>query len=269
MDLRRALRWYGGKLMRVGRPKRFTVNGTPVVIHHRATIAHFNTIAQCFQLRQYEIPELGANLRAKTQAYYQAILARGATPLIIDAGANIGAAALWHAAMYPAAHIVAVEPATDNVILLRQNCTTPNIDIRAAAIGPHDGTITLTDPGVGADSYRTVDDPSRGYEVPLISIASIMKDYPSPAYEPFILKVDIEGAEQQLFSGDPDGLAQFPVVAMEPHDWMLPGQQTSVPFFHFHASQKRDFSYHQENLFSFSPALVATKTGRTGPASQS
>ena len=43
-------------------------------------------------------------------------------------------------------------------------------------------------------------------------------------------KIDIEGFESDLFADNLDWLDRFAVVAIEPHDWMFPGQGTSLSF---------------------------------------
>ena len=257
MDVRRTARWYWGKLKRVDRPLKFIVNGQSVTVQHSGSIANRNAISQCFEDHQYEIPETGVDYRLKVRDLYARIVRDGGIPLIIDAGANIGASALWFRAQYPEAMIVAIEPATDNLKWLRVNCAGARFDIRGAAIGPEDGETTLTDPGAGADSYRTGGSGLPGYTVPVVSVATILAQHPGTV--PFILKADIEGAEQHLFRGDPAVLAQFPIIAVEPHDWMLPGEGTALSFFGFHTAAKRDFSYHSENIFSLDYAKLAER----------
>ncbi len=93
-----------------------------------------------------------------------------------------------------------------------------------------------------------------------------MASRPDDRFEPFILKVDIEGAEKALFNQDWDLLDRFGVVVMESHDFMLPGQLTSSSFFAFHSSHRRDFLYNRENLFSIAyERLAAPSTlGKSG-----
>ena len=67
---------------------------------------------------------------------------------------------------------------------------------------------------------------------------------------PFLLKIDIEGAEEELFSQNTDRLAAFPLIIIELHDWMLPGRASSRPFLRWHAEQDRDFVLAGENVFS-------------------
>ena len=43
---------------------------------------------------------------------------------------------------------------------------------------------------------------------------------------------------------------RFPLIVFEPHDWMLPGQLSSLDFFRFHASAGREFAMNNENIAS-------------------
>jgi len=67
---------------------------------------------------------------------------------------------------------------------------------------------------------------------------------------PFILKIDIEGAEKELFDHSLEIIAAFPLIIFEPHDFYMPGARTASPFFRFHAETGRDFAFHYENIFS-------------------
>jgi FkbM family methyltransferase len=206
-------------------------------------------VDQCFTEAQYDVP-WGAHGEYAAQLYRE-IVASGRTPLIVDCGANIGASVLWFSARYPEAHIVAVEPAPDNFALLRKNCASVNADLRQAGIGGVDGMARLSQKFGGEMGYRVIEE-SDGVEVKVLSLATLMASKPATQFTPFLLKVDIEGAEKSLFTGPAAVLDQFPIIIMEPHDWMLPGQQTSVEFFRFHARAGREFSMRNENVVSIS-----------------
>ncbi len=77
-----------------------------------------------------------------------------------------------------------------------------------------------------------------------------------PARTPFILKIDIEGGEADLFDDEPEVFARFPVLIIELHDWMLPRGGTSRPFLRWHAAQDRDFVHIGENVFSLCNTLL-------------
>ena len=52
----------------------------------------------------------------------------------------------------------------------------------------------------------------------------------SGAAFPFIVKIDIEGAEADVFASDTDWFNETPVVIVELHDWLMPKQGTAAEF---------------------------------------
>lgn len=198
---------------------------------------------QIFFNRDYAIDRL--QRCADIKAWYQAC----EDPIIIDAGANIGAASVWFALTYPKAKILAVEPERTNYELLNVNSGGfPSIVPVNAAISATSGSLYLIDPGSGAWGYRTADRPDKSsYRVNALTLEEIMAKEKGT---PFILKIDIEGAESDLFSRSCDDLDRFPLLIIELHDWMLPGECTSRNFLKWHAQTNRDFVQFGENVFS-------------------
>jgi FkbM family methyltransferase len=217
-------------------------------------------VAQCFHQNQYDFP-VGVHGQL-TQRRYEDILASGAQPLIIDCGANIGASVLWFSARYPKAHIVAIEPAADNFELLCINAAGLDVDLRQAGIAPVDRESHLDGSFGKAMGYRTNDHAS-GPVVQMLSIATILAEKAPSRYVPFLLKIDIEGAEKPLFAGDCSAISLFPLIILEPHDWLIPGQRTSSEFFAFHAAAGREFCMKDENIASiaFDSSLAEAKEG--------
>jgi FkbM family methyltransferase len=184
--------------------------------------------------------------------------AAGLRPLIVDCGANIGAASMYFSQAFPDARIVSVEPASDNFDLLWRNVDPLRVRSVQAAVASRPGSLAVRDPGAGAWAYRTGAEEAAGTvigEVDAITIEQILED--EPGTTPFILKVDIEGAESDLFSANTEAISRFPVVIIELHDWMLPGEGTSQSFLRWHLDQEREFVHHGENVFSLSPRAAA------------
>jgi FkbM family methyltransferase len=223
-----------------------TSNGRTFTILHRRTYADQHVVKQCFAEGQYNMPH--AEYRLQLQQVYDQIVASGRTPLIIDCGANIGCSVLWFLSRYPKAHLLAFEPAPDNFDLLSKNCAGLDVDLRQAGVSSTDGAAHLSDPGEGGWGYRT--DGDTGVEVPMLALAPLLAAKIEAGYVPFLLKIDIEGGEKTLFASNTTPLNQFPMIIIEPHDWMLPGQGSSIEFFRFHAAAGREFCMNNENVYS-------------------
>jgi FkbM family methyltransferase len=186
----------------------------------RGRDSDIDTLRCIFGRRDYEIPS--APVRDRVMARYRAILDSGKRPVIIDAGANIGAAALWYARLYPDAIILAVEPDPVTVAMLERNVARfPNIRIVAAALGSVAGQVELV-PGGSSDATRTVRAES-GLKV--TTIADLVESVAEGV--PLIAKIDIEGFEADVFAENTGWISDFYAIAVELHDWMLPGQRSS------------------------------------------
>lgn len=216
-----------------------------VTIHHRGSRADRGVVEQIFLAKDYDLsrfrryPEI-------VECYEQC-----ANPLIVDCGANIGASAFWFATAYPRANVCAIEPEQSNFELLRQNCRDQRVLPVQGAVASRSGVLQLSDPGEGEWGFRTGagEKGTLLYEVPAYTVADLVAMRPGT---PFILKIDIEGAEQDLFKSSPSVIDSFPILIIELHDWMLPRSASSRPFLQWHAAHDRDFVFHGENVFSFS-----------------
>ena len=216
-------------------------------------------IWQCFVGNQYEVPKV-PNVPPfhyeAVQAFYSDIIQSGKKPLIIDCGANMGASALWFNTRYPGSTIVAVEPAASNVTLLRDNCDgKTNISVVDAGVGSENGQAFLQDSGGGHWGYQT-SEKQTSKPVDIIALSTLIENNLNGETTPFILKIDVEGAEKSLFDHSLDLIAAFPVIIFEPHDFYMPGARTASPFFRFHADAGRDFAFGYENVFSLDMASL-------------
>ena len=182
-------------------------------------------LRQIFVNCDYEI----ANDAAKRviERRYRAILGEGRTPLIIDAGANIGLAALWYSRLYPDAAIVCVEPDPANFKMLAINTAlVKNISRLHAAIGSSPGNVDIrNDTGL---SWAPATARSDSGSVPIGTVDDITRSVLNSTI--FIAKIDIEGFEEDLFSENLGWLDDVCAVFIEPHDWMKPHGRTSRSF---------------------------------------
>lgn len=178
---------------------------------------------QIFANKDYDLsrfPQLSTIMSA-----YQSILNKGQIPILIDAGANIGAASIWFSRLFPRAHILAIEPDADNVELCRMNTgDLPNVKVIAAAVGSTSGHVSLNNPTKRAWSVETIRDD--GGNVTVLTVAEIVSQVKgSPKL--FLVKIDIEGFEDDLFAKNTEWVNETDVLIVEPHDWKYPGKGTS------------------------------------------
>ena len=151
--------------------------------------------------------------------------------------------------MYPKVTVTAVERQRENFRLLEENSKGAKVSLVNAAVAAKPGKLQLFGPGDGgAFSIIAGGKGKKLYEVPALSIDELLA---SQNGTPFILKIDIEGAEQDLFTANGKTIDQFPVVIIELHNWMLLGTASSRPFLQWHAARDRDFVFHGKNVFSF------------------
>jgi len=179
---------------------------------------------------------------------YEGIVGSGRECLIIDCGANIGVSAKYFALEYPQATVIAIEPNRENKLSAERNCSgLDNVEIREGAIGSSAGWVELLDNNVESNSFQTVhSDDDSGIKV--FTIERILDEFKNA--ELFIVKIDIEGFEKDLFSSNTGWIKQCFLLMIELHDWMMPKHGTSESFLRAISAEKRDFVYRNENIFS-------------------
>ena len=187
-----------------------------------------SVLRQVFVRKDYDLGKITHTERVIS--IYDKIIQSGRTPIIIDAGANIGAASIWFSEMFPEAAIVSVEPDESNAALCLMNCTNrPNIDVVQAAIGSRSGAVTLKRSVEDGRSWGVQTERDNQGSTQIVTIADLMRKYDHNGTL-FLVKIDIEGFEKDLFQSNTEWLSQAPIIIIELHDWMLPGQRTSGPF---------------------------------------
>jgi FkbM family methyltransferase len=143
---------------------------------------------------------------------------------VIDLGANIGLATRFFAARYPACTILAVEPHHGNYKLLCKNlaelvragrCETLRAAVwdrksRLAVAAPPEGDVYY----YGMFVHETLEEGSE--VVDGMTVTELIERSGFPEVD--LLKVDIEGAEVNLFRGELSWLRQVQTIAIEFHE---------------------------------------------------
>lgn len=155
--------------------------------------------------------------------------------LIVDAGANIGLTSALFANQFPEAKIVAIEPMAENVGLLAENVRPyPNVQVLHAAVWNRSGTVNLvthddSNKFLGHWGIRVREGPTfdASKAVRAVTILEVLINSGFPVID--ILKIDIEGAEVDIFNKDARlWLSRTNVLIIELHDRFRPGCREAV-----------------------------------------
>lgn len=139
----------------------------------------------------------------------------GTGKVFIDLGANIGMTALFFHAFYNPALLICVEPAGENFELLVKNAGhLPNIQTINAAVMNSEGWVRIKKEVLHYNNKAemSVEDAST---VKAVTIGSLYTQYVLD--EVAVLKIDIEGAEEAVFSTDDRFLDNTNKVLIEIH----------------------------------------------------
>lgn len=146
-----------------------------------------------------------------------------AEPIILDAGANVGATGVWWVAHHPGATLHCFEPEPANFALLQANLgDRPRVGLHQVALGEEEGTANLHVAEHGA--MHTMADASVGtseVEVPVWRLDRFLERHDLPRVD--ILKLDVEGFEMEVLRGFGERLRDVGIIAGEVHeDWVDP-----------------------------------------------
>ncbi|HRH49273.1 MAG TPA: FkbM family methyltransferase [Panacibacter sp.] len=170
---------------------------------------------------------------------------------IIDAGANIGLASIYFSLLFPKATIISIEPEESNFVLLKENTKAyPNIECIKAGIWHKNEPIYITNPETLAAGFMVEKDSNKNDVVMLngITINSILELKKWSSID--ILKMDIEGAEKEVFSAiDIYWLSKVKLLIIELHDRYKEGTTKAL----FKAIDQFEYKayFHHENIFIF------------------
>lgn len=168
--------------------------------------------------------------------------------LILDCGGNIGCASVFFANIYPEAQIYAVEPEKMNFKMLTYN-TVFYDKVRPinSALWDKETFIKIADESVDTNAYMTIettaDDPQA------LRTTTVSKLLAESGFDEIdLLKIDIEGAEKEVFSAPnvDEWLAKVKVLVIELHDRMKKG--CSRAFFTAMSKYDWHFEFRGENL---------------------
>lgn len=216
----------------------------------RRNVSDLATFWQVMVKEEYSIASFPQKKRLLEK--YSERVAAGQRPLIVDCGANVGCAAVWFASKFEHAQVIAVEPDADNFAMLVANARPySNIKCVRGAVWTGRGQLVVTNREGGAAGLRVTEvaeidglQPVEAYSLEDILMMSSTN-------APMIVKIDIEGAEAQLFEANTDWVARTDLIIVELHDWLIPWGGTSRPLMRCVSQIPFDYVFQGENFFFF------------------
>ena len=187
-------------------PETVTVDltGTKIKIRLRTSSSDIDVFEQIFIDEDYRC---GVDFEPKT---------------ILDAGANIGLSAVYFSITFPGADIIALEPEDTNYEFLEYNteefpCITPI----KKALWYKNTRLNITNPNEPSFSFSVTENDSFQGPVEGVTVDALMQEYGLETID--ILKIDIEGAEKEIFAEKPAWVSRVRMIFIELHDSKKPG----------------------------------------------
>lgn len=170
-------------------------------------------------------------------------------PLIIDAGANVGASTVYFAFAFPKSQLISIEPEASNFHLLTTNTADLPVECVHSMVAASNEILDVTDPGNEFPDGLTT-----------LSSASINEIYERKAGTtlPFIVKIDIERCKGELFATNTEWVPRTPVIIVQLGDHLIPGTEKSRAFLEYITDCNRDFVYVQDSVFSIDREIISS-----------
>lgn len=216
----------------------------------RPTRSDYSIFWQCVVREQYDIAQYPHHERLLARA--RSLQAAGRVPVVVDGGGNIGMSLRIFARDYPFAHVVSVEPDADNLRVLSANArelSSPNTVVHGA-VASQSGHCRVIRRDRGSAMLMTercaATDPEavRTHSVPEL-VAMV------PGGAPWIIKLDIEGGQDELFSQNTDWIAEADLIILELDDIVFPWSGSSISFFRAIAPHRFDYLLGGEHILCF------------------
>ncbi|MEX0643456.1 MAG: FkbM family methyltransferase [Pirellulales bacterium] len=197
---------------------RLTVNRMPVTVF--ITPPHLGALRGVFLDNEYNLSKVLPDIRPAT---------------ILDLGANVGMAAVYLHALYPDVHIACVEPDPRNLKLLEQTIATNrvNVTLVQGAVAAEAGRLRLRmgdNPTCSALETSPMHKLDSSVEVDVFTVPQLLERLGWKSVD--LLKVDIEGTEQELFARNNNWLHKVGAIVLEIHPNTSPEEigEYLVPF---------------------------------------
>ena len=148
-------------------------------------------------------------------------------PLIIDCGSNIGSSSEYFKRCYRNGQIIMIEPDINNFKFSKKNTSIEDRFLMNNAISSDEKSLKFSNLSEDNRAYKIMDDGN--IDIKSTTVENILK-ITGNGFKPFLIKIDIEGFEKDLFLKNYQWIEFFDVIMIELHDWMLPNKNNSYNF---------------------------------------
>lgn len=209
------------------------------------------TVHEIFSAEHYNLKNF--KIFEHIQNYYKYILDKNFSPLIIDCGSNIGSSTIYFYKLFPSSKLISIEPDLESYEFSKRNLLNKNTFLINKAVSSENLELKFLSDKNDNRASKVSD---KGDQlISSITINEILKNDKFKNSLPFLIKIDIEGFEENLFSKNFEWIDEFKIIIIELHDWMLEKKTNSFNFFSaitkvMNEKHKRDFLILGENLIS-------------------
>lgn len=191
---------------------RYKKNSRNFPVWFRNHTTDYTTLISCFE-----------------KGYHRPLHPLSAQPVILDLGANVGYTMLDFKHSYPGSRVYGVEMDEKNFELCKTNLKgLTSAEVIHAAVWYEDAQVEY-DADAAADAFTIgkISEPSKKKTVPAFSMPTLFARW-GLEYVDYV-KVDIEGAEKQLFElGDASWLERVGQISIELHGTFSPQEMSEV-----------------------------------------
>lgn len=150
----------------------------------------------------------------------------GEVKTIVDLGAHIGLTSLYFKSLFPEAQIFSIEPVPGNFKLLKKNCETNGFHwtLISKCIGSENKKVKFSLDALSNQYSLTrnvskKEGESNFIEIEMITMNDIIREFNINQID--ILKVDIEGAEAELFAQCESWISKIRLIIIEVHPTLV------------------------------------------------
>jgi FkbM family methyltransferase len=146
---------------------------------------------------------------------------------ILDIGANIGLAAVYFKIQFPSAKIVCIEPEASNFdMLVRNTRNLKDVKLIKAALWSRKAFLKIVNKEAEKFSFIVQESTENEADFQAVSLDDILRDYNLDRVD--LLKMDVEGAEAEVFREEPSWIKKVDNWIIEFHENLHPGSGRKI-----------------------------------------